>query len=399
MRISTAGMHYNALTAMLSQQATLSKTQNQIATGKRVQTPADDPVAAVHILELERALRESEQFGKNADMAVNRLSLEEQGIEDVGALLHRVRELAVQGNNATVDAASRRSIAAELRGRFQDLINIANKRDANGEFLFSGFASLTQPFAQSGASVGYFGDQGVRQLAVGPNQMVADGHSGFDVFMNVPEGNGVFVTTASAANTGSGVINGGSVVNLPAWVADDYTLRFTSATGDYEILDSSAAVVTTGVYTANSAITFNGVNINVSGMPAMNDTFTIARSRSEDVFTTMSELIATLEGPAETQAQRAQFNSRMAGALTQLDGVQDHLSTVRAQIGSRLSGLEATQASREDQDVELQRMASELRDIDYAEALTRMNQQLVGLQAAQASYSRISQLSLFNYLR
>lgn len=399
MRISTPAMHYRALTAMQSQQATLSKTQNQIATGKRVQTPADDPVASVGIMELERALKESEQFGRNADMAVNRLSLEEQAIADVGSLLLRVRELAVQGNNATIDAANRRVIATELRGRLQDLVNIANKRDANNEFLFSGFASLTQPFAQSGASTSYFGDQGARQLAVGPNQRVADGHSGFDVFMNVAEGNGVFVTSASAANTGSGVISGGSVVNLPAWAPDDYTVRFTSAAGDYEIVDSGAAVVTTGVYAANSAITFNGVSINMSGMPAMNDTFTVARSRTEDIFTTMNELIATLEGPAETQAQRAQFNSRMAGALTQIDATQDHLSTVRAQIGSRLSGLEATQASREDQKVELQRMASELRDIDYAEALTRMNQQLVGLQAAQASYSRISQLSLFNYLR
>lgn len=399
MRISTPAMHYRALTAMQSQQATLSKTQNQIATGKRVQTPADDPVASVGIMELERALKESEQFGRNADMAVNRLSLEEQAIADVGSLLLRVRELAVQGNNATIDAANRRVIATELRGRLQDLVNIANKRDANNEFLFSGFASLTQPFAQSGASISYFGDQGARQLAVGPNQRVADGHSGFDVFMNVAEGNGVFVTSASAANTGSGVISGGSVVNLPAWVADDYTVRFTSAAGDYEIVDSGAAVVTTGVYAANSAITFNGVSFNMSGMPAMNDTFTVARSRTEDIFTTMNELIATLEGPAETQAQRAQFNSRMAGALTQIDATQDHLSTVRAQIGSRLSGLEATQASREDQNVELQRMASALRDIDYAEALTRMNQQLVGLQAAQASYSRISQLSLFNYLR
>jgi len=208
MRISTPAMHYRALTAMQSQQATLSKTQNQIATGKRVQTPADDPVASVGIMELERALKESEQFGRNADMAVNRLSLEEQAIADVGSLLLRVRELAVQGNNATIDAANRRVIATELRGRLQDLVNIANKRDANNEFLFSGFASLTQPFAQSGASISYFGDQGARQLAVGPNQRVADGHSGFDVFMNVAEGNGVFVTSASAANTGSGVISG-----------------------------------------------------------------------------------------------------------------------------------------------------------------------------------------------
>ena len=83
MRISTAGMHHNALTAMLQQQSSLSKIQNQIATGRRVQTPADDPVAAVHILELSRALQESQQFKANSDVATNRLTLEEQAMADV----------------------------------------------------------------------------------------------------------------------------------------------------------------------------------------------------------------------------------------------------------------------------------------------------------------------------
>lgn len=399
MRISTAGMHYNALTAMLSQQATLARTQNQIATGKRVQTPADDPIAAVHILELERALKESGQFGTNSNMATNRLTLEEQAISEVGALLQRVHELAIQGNNATLDETSRRMIATELRGRLTDLVNIANKRDANGDYLFAGFATLTQPFAQTGSGVVYNGDQGARQLQVGPNQYVADGHSGFDVFMSVAEGNGVFATGANPANTGTGSIAGGTVTNLAAWVPDDYTLRFTSANGDYEILDSNAAVVTTGVYTQNGSIAFNGVSVNLNGMPALNDEFTISRSRTEDLFTTMNELITTLEGPAETPTGRAQFNTRMASAMTQLDEAQDHLSTIRAQVGTRLSALESATSSREDYNLELERMVSRLRDLDYASAITKMNQQLAGLEAAQASYSRISQLSLFDYLR
>ena len=79
MRISTQSIHHAALTALLSQQSMLSKTQTQIASGKRVQTPADDPIAAVHIMELQRALAESEQFDLNADMAKNRLTLEESG--------------------------------------------------------------------------------------------------------------------------------------------------------------------------------------------------------------------------------------------------------------------------------------------------------------------------------
>ncbi len=399
MRISTAGIHHAALNALLGQQSVLSRTQAQIATGKRVNTPADDPVAAVHIMELQRALSESDQFTRNADMAKNRLTLEEQALADANTLMTRVRELTVQGNNGSVDPASRRMLATEVRSRLKELVDIANRRDANGEFLFSGYASMTQPFAQTGSTIAYFGDQGTRALQIGPDQRVIDGHSGSDAFMAVTEGNGVFVTTATAGNAGNGVIAGGTMVDPAQWVAGDYTLRFTSASGDYEIVDSAAAVVATGTYTANSAISFNGANISMTGMPAQNDSFSIARSRSEDMFTTLGNLATALESSTLTQADRARFNSDMATVLQQLDQAGDHLLTVRADVGTRLSAIDNSQEALADRKVELETTTSQLRDLDYAEAVSRMNQQLVGLQAAQASYSKISQLSLFDYLR
>jgi flagellar hook-associated protein 3 FlgL len=399
MRISTASIHHSALTALLSQQSVLSKTQTQIASGKRVQTPADDPVAAVHIMELQRALAESDQFNQNADMAKNRLTLEEQALAELGSLVTRVRDITVQGNNASVDPASRRMLATEVRSRLKELVDIANRRDANGEYLFSGYATQTQPFAQTGGTITYFGDQGNRSLQVGTDQRVVDGHSGVDVFMSVTEGNGTFVTSATVGNAGNGVIGGGTLVDPAQWVADDYTLRFTSANGDYEILDSTAAVVSIGTYTQNSAIYFNGANIDMTGMPAQNDTFTIGRSRSEDMFTTLGKLADALESSTTTQAARANFNSDMATVLQQLDQASDHLLSVRAEVGTRLSSIDNAQEALADRKVELETMTSQLRDLDYAEAVSRMNQQLVGLQAAQASYSRISQLSLFDYLR
>jgi flagellar hook-associated protein 3 FlgL len=399
MRISTQSIHHAALTALLNQQSVLSKTQTQIASGKRVQTPADDPVAAVHIMELQRALAESEQFDRNADMAKGRLTLEEQALADAGTLITRVRELTIQGNNGSVDPASRRMLATEVRSRLKELMDIANRRDANGEYLFSGYATQTQPFAQSGGSIAYFGDQGNRALQVGTDQRVVDGHSGIDAFMAVTEGNGTFVTTATAGNAGNGVIGGGTLVDPAQWVPGDYTLRFTSATGDYEIVDSAATVVATGTYTADSAISFNGANISMTGMPAQNDSFSIARSRSEDMFTTLSNLADALESSTVTPAERAQFNSNMATILQQLDQVGDHLLSVRAEVGTRLSSIDGAQEALADRKVELESMTSQLRDLDYAEAVSRMKQQLVGLQAAQASYSKIAQLSLFDYLR
>ncbi|HEU4602419.1 MAG TPA: flagellar hook-associated protein FlgL [Steroidobacteraceae bacterium] len=397
MRISTSAIHENALSAMMKQQATLSATQNQIATGKRVQSPADDPVASVHILELQRALQESEQYDANSKTAQSRLNLEEQALADVGNLITQVNEKALQGNNATVDPASRKMIAVEIRQRLSELMEIANRKDANGEYLFAGYSTLTQPFSQTGSSVSYFGDQGSRQLQVSSTAKVSDSHSGYQLFMQVPQGNGTFVTAASSTNTGTGVIGVGSVVNPTAWVPDDYTLSFTSATGDYQIVDSASNVVTTGTYTAGSAISFNGVNIDLTGMPASGDTFTISRSRTEDVFTTLGKLADALEGNGV--GSTAQFNSEMGQILQQLDQATNHVLGVRAEVGARLSALDNADSSREEMQVELKTMKSDLQDLDYADAITKMNQQLLGLQAAQASYSKIAQLSLFDYLR
>lgn len=402
MRLSSLGFSMGSLSAMLEQQSALAKLQNQVALGTRVTSPADDPIAAVHILELQRAQSESEQFAKNSTLAKNRLSIEEQSMVDVGNVLTRVRELMVQaGNVGTLSNNDRLSIATELAARLDELQDVANRQDGNGEYLFSGYATKTQPFSGGdGTPISYVADQGARQLAISTTQRVADSHNGFDVFVDIPEGNGTFSTAVNMANTGSGSIDVGSVVDRTAWVPDDYTITFTSAT-TYEITDSATPtpnVVTTGTYTSGSAIQFNGVSVTIKGAPAVGDTFTVEQSRSEDIFTTISETIAILREPAGNAVANAKLSSTLSGSLQQLDQATDHFLGVRAQIGVRLATLDSVDASREAMDIDVASALSDLRDLDYAQALTQMNQQLVGLQAAQLSYTKISGLSLFNYL-
>lgn len=403
MRLSTQAYYTNSTRAMLEQQSALSKIQNQMATGKRVNSPADDPIAAVHILELERSQIESEQYGKNGALARSRLNLEEQSLADAGTALQRARELVLKASNtATMTDSDRNSVAIELRGLLEQMQDIANTKDSNGEYLFSGFSTLTQPFAGAASgNVVYAGDQGARLLQIGPTQRVADSHSGFDVFIDIPQGNGRFDTAVNPANTGSGAISVGSVTNAAPWVPDNYTLTFTSA-GNWQITDTATPtpnVVASGAYTSGAAINFNGAQIAITGTPAAGDTFSIDQSRNEDIFTTLSGIVDALAQPAGNATAYAKLSSSLNGSLQQLDQASDHLLGVRAQVGSRLSQLDNAEASLEDRNIEVASLLSDLRDLDYASALTRMNQQLMGLQAAQMSYSKISQLSLFNYLR
>jgi flagellar hook-associated protein 3 FlgL len=245
--------------------------------------------------------------------------------------------------------------------------------------------------------VQYLGDQGVRFVQTSDTHKTADGHSGYEVFLKVTERNGTFVTGASAANTGTGIIDTGSVANPAAWVSGSYSVHFTSPTA-YEVLDSTNAVVTTGAYTSGGAITFNGIQFSITGNPATDDRFSVEPSTSEDMFTTLQNLITTLRRPGMTPVDRAQFSTEMGATITQLDAALDHVSSVRSDVGARLSVLQQTADSRDDHELDLNTSLSALRDLDYAEAITRLNVQLLGLQAAQSSYTKIAQLSLFNYI-
>lgn len=402
MRLSTQGFYSGSLAAMQLQAAELARLQNQVAIGRRVNSPADDPIAAVHILELERVQSESAQFAKNSTLATGRLNLEEQALTDAGTVLHRVRELTVAAANiGTMSDSDRESTALELAGLLSQLQETANRQDSGGEYIFGGFSTLSRPFTGGGdAAVSYAGDQGNRLLQVSATQRIPDSHSGFEVFMKVSEGNGVFATSSAATNTGTGQINVGSVVDRTSWLPDDYTLTFTSAT-TWQVTDSAtpANVVVSGPYTAGAPIEFNGVRVEVSGVPAVGDSFAVTQSRSQDMFATLQGLVTALRQPASTPAAAARLATALGGALQQIDQASDHLLSVRAEVGSRLSTLEAVDAARESLSIDVASSLSELRDLDYAEALTKMNQRLVGLQAAQMSYAQISQLSLFNYLK
>lgn len=402
MRISTLGFSLGSLSAMMTQQSALAKVQNQLALGSRVTTPSDDPIAFVHIQELQRAQSESEQFAKNATLAKNRLSLEEQAFVDTSSVMSRVRDLMISaGNTATMSDTDRQSVATELAARLDELQAIANRQDGNGEFLFSGYSTKTEPFSGGdGTPINYVADQGVRQLQISSTQRIADSHNGFEVFVNIPQGNGTFATAVNMSNSGSGGIDIGSVVDRPSWVPDDYTITFTSPTA-YEITDGAtpANVVQTGAYTAGSAITFNGVSVTITGAPATGDTFEVNRSRNESIFDTIGAVVDLLNTPAGNATANAKLTSTLKGSLQQMDQATDHFLGVRAQVGVRLATLDSVEVSREAMDIDLKSTLSDLKDLDYADAITKMNQQLVGLQAAQLSYSKISNLSLFNYLR
>jgi len=402
MRISTNQLQQQGINSMLEQQGKLSKTQLQVSTGRRILTPADDPAASSQVLGLTQQKEVTAQYQANADAARARLSLEESTLVGVGDLLQRVRELAVQANNAPLSNSDRASIAQEVRQRLDELLSLSNTKDGNNEYLFAGYQGLTQAFTPNAAgSFDYNGDEGQRYLQIGPNRQVAVGDSGTSVFRTIRNGNGIFTTQENVANAGTGIINPGTVNGT--FVPDTYTLAFIQVLPTdpvtYTVTGVASGLVVSGTYTSGSSISFNGVQTSVTGTPVNGDSFSITPSANQDIFTTVQNFALGLETAISTPAGQAHFNNTMNRTLIDLDRSLDNVVDIRTRVGSRLNATDSQKDFNDSFKLQLQETLSNLQDLDYAEAVSRLNLQITGLQAAQQAFVKIQGLSLFNFLR
>jgi flagellar hook-associated protein 3 FlgL len=211
----------------------------------------------------------------------------------------------------------------------------------------------------------------------------------------------VFRTDVAATNTGSGTIDVGRVLNSTAWVPDNYSLQFTTAT-DWQVVDDTLPtpnVIASGAgFVSGQSISFLGANVTITGTPAAGDSFSIAPAQKTDMFAMLEELATTLGSATTTPIDRATFQAQIGASIANLDQGLLRASSIRAEVGSRLNAIDQATDTRGAESVDLQSLLADLRDVDYAEAVSRLNQEYTGLQAAQAAYTKIAQLSLFDYL-
>ncbi|MDQ7997009.1 MAG: flagellar hook-associated protein FlgL [Luteibacter sp.] len=398
MRISTSWGAQQAVNQMLDRQYQLSQTQLALGNGKAIQTPSDNPAAAARAVDVSSASAQNDQYTRNINSATTRLSTEETALTSAGNILDRIRSITLEGVNGTQTDESRQSIATELRQTLNQLVALGNSKDGQGEYIFAGSRTTTQPFTIDGLSVSYGGDQTQRMVAAAAGLQVATGDSGDDVFMSIRGGNGTFVTTAGATNTGSAVVGGTSVTDATQWDGGNYTVNFTSAT-TYEIHDAAdptGTPLSTGTYTGTSGtISFKGAQLNVTGTPAAGDSFSVGPSSSQDVFSTIAGIINAFEAPGGGAAMNNQVNAQ----LQNLDQAATSLLNTRTKIGARMNTLDQQSDIGSDVKLSYDSTLSDLTELDYASAASKYTQQQTALDAAQQAYVKMQNLSLFNYLK
>jgi flagellar hook-associated protein 3 FlgL len=181
------------------------------------------------------------------------------------------------------------------------------------------------------------------------------------------------------------------------------TLDMTATPPTYEIntVPPGGSPAATGNYVSGEPIQFAGVEIEIVGTPGDGDTFTISAPSTQDVFTTLNKFVVGLQNPGGgTNAEQAdRLQGLISETLDNLEASQTNISTTRAKIGARLNTLQSSSELQDGLGLVNKQILSEVRDLDYAEAISRLTQENLVLQAAQQSFAKISGLTLFNFIQ
>jgi flagellar hook-associated protein 3 FlgL len=405
MRISTSSLYNMSVTAQDNLQVQIANTTQQMATGQRILSPADDPVGAARAAELTLSDSTNTQYTSNRTAATNTLSLSQGFLDSVTSLLQDSHDTALAAAGGSISDVSRKALASDLQGKLNDLLGLANSTDGAGSYLYSGAQGGVKPFANTAGGVIYQGDDVQRKVQVAASRQLSSTDSGADIFMRIRNGNGIFQASPVAANTGTGVINQGVVTNNPtAYNGDSYQVTFGAGGTTYSVTDVTTGLPVAGMtgvaYVSGQAISFGGIQFNITGAPAAGDTFNVAPSTNQSVFDTLSKLITTLNTPlaGATAAVKAANSQALSDATAALTQDLNNVLGVRATIGSRLNELDSLQTTGDQMGVQLKKTLSSIQDTDYTKAATDLAQQKLALQAAQQSFALVSKLSLFNYL-
>jgi flagellin-like hook-associated protein FlgL len=558
MRVATSSLYNLAVYNMNNRQTDLFKLQNQLSTGRKILTPADDPVGSARVLDVTQQRDLNSQFIENVNFADDTLALAEANLQQVISTIQDIQQLAIQAGNPALGSAEKQMIDADIKGKYRALLALANTTDASGQYMFAGFKGDTKPFTELAfGNVQYNGDQGQRQVQVSVSRNIAVSDAGTDLFFGIKTGNQTFSTSMGQpdlprtlslagsspifidrdpaggfvasdyridfntgtgnytvtqlstgvtsapfnqaalaaginipgtglrlialgttapttsttadlklqANAGTGIVSPGMVYDQPKWAASvangtndqrfkvlfhsvpdpQYPNDPTKNLVRYDILDNdptsanfNRSLIDGYNYSTDTpagarrdaappSLTPNrfprayipgadielkalpgetplipgwdfGAKVAVDGKPADGDSFQIAPSQKQDVFSTIAHFSSALTSYMQNSIGSAVFQNHLNTLMQNLDNVLGNVLTVQASVGSRQNEIGAIRDTKTDLNLQYTTVISKISDIDYAQAISEFSQTQTYLDAARKSYASTQNLSLFQYI-
>ena len=388
----TEGMSYRlAVASMQARQTDIATTQQQLSSGQKFSQASQDPTDAAQTINLDAQLSNIAARGKTLGIAQLSLQTESQSLTDAQGIMQQARTLALQANNATIDAGSRDAIAQQIDSLRAQLVSVANRNDANGKPLFGGDTASGPVFVtDAGGSVQYVGGSQPTWLQVDASASMPSGDTGQSVFMMSPGGTSGMQVAAGGSNQGTLLLQG--VTPSSSTSSPSFTVSFSG--GNYTATAPDGTVLASGAYSAGQSLTVQGMTVSLSGTPADGDSLSVSPSQNRNMFSTLDALAAAVRTSDSTQRGNAIFS-----AADSVDAATAHLTALATQNGGRLNALTSLQQAQAQQTTDTQNVRSQAADTNYAQAASQLSMLTTALQAAQQSFAKIQSLSLFQWIK
>ena len=428
MQVSTKLFNQQAVNQFGKLTEQIQDLQAKVSTGKNILRSSDDPVAAVELSAAKEQKNILDRFKRNVDSAQRRLDLADASIQQAVNVMIRISELAIQAGNDTNGVAERVAIRTEVEQLSNVMMEIANTRDAQGQSLFAGYHTNSQAFRKNvDGTFEYLGDRGTHSVQISESMNVATSIDGGTAFQTVDTGKGrkstfdIISNTINAISTASGLSRQGSGAasasldfNVPR-DPQNWTFTLTGSKGAKTISTTisegkfSDVVTKINAETANTGISaaldsatgkitltetqsrlIKVDNIQIEGMD-----FSSTEVKSYVDFNTLSG-----DGTAVGAYRRlTDVDQLISSSVTDVQKATDHLSQQRAFLGAQINKAERQKDALDQRIIATSEKISDIDTADMAALVTKLQSLLLNKDAAQQAYAKISQSSLFDYLK
>ncbi|TMO69471.1 flagellar hook-associated protein FlgL [Pseudoalteromonas aurantia] len=403
MRLSNNLMHKTNLNSILNNQQEVNKAQQQVNTQKRVLTASDDPSATARALLYSDRIQTNEQYSKSLTMLDSRLKTQESVLINIKESITRSHVLTIQAGNGALSNVDRESISEEITAIKETVLDLMNAKTEDGRYIFSGYQDNTQTYSFNSTTdeYTYNGDQGQHKIKVAEGVEIKSSDNGFDVFENVPKRLDIDRTTLTPGTASVYITEQGQFDNFhtaqynaspsaPA-NANTITVNFTSAT-TYDVLQGGVALKS-GTYSGDVA-NIDGLEVKPNGAASLS--FDLEKPQKENVLNTLYKLETALNDPSLSQDDYEQV---LADSLVGLTNAKNLVSQTQSGLGGRSNTAQRIVDANADLDINNKAAKATLVELDMAEAITELTKHETALQASQATFGRLTNLSLLEYIR
>lgn len=392
---------------MLRNQGTMSDIQQQLSSGKKLLRPSDDPVGAAQVIRLTEELAQISQYNKNGNLLKNSLEQEEAVLRNINDASNRARVLMVQAGNGILNSGDRKAISIEMGEIRDEIFDLMNSQNANGEYIFSGYQSQSPAFSYNASATGnkysFEGDDGINEIQISNNVRLQANSNGSEVFANV------LARLTSSITASAGVTS--ASLNVTQQSAYDlfYKANYdavTPANNDYQVtilagnqvqidnVGTGSTVATLG-FTSGQPFTFKGLEFNITGGVGDTVDFQLDPPQKKSLVETLNDFYIAL---SDETISDGNYQDALSDALVGVDNGLLAVANATSAIGGRINSASSVFESNLDLEITNKTARSNIEDVDYAEAVSELSKQETALQAAQATFAKVTGMSLFDYI-